>query len=132
MCENLPDPAYDPPKAVRRKAVFLSDLGAPSNKSGSPNPEDSGRVPLTKDPQLMRLESLHPGDATIRVSRPDMSRVLFVDVRQGRKGPVQGAPLTKLTAGSRFYSASRQEGGEGTDPRVSSPVVRSTQSVAAV
>jgi hypothetical protein len=116
VCENLPDPSYDPPKGVKTKAAFLSDVAAPSNLSGSLSVADGGSVPLTKDPQLMRLESLSPGDAAIRVSRPDMSRILAVEVRQGSKGPVKGAPLTKLTAGSKFFSASRTEGGEGSDP----------------
>lgn len=116
VCVNLPDPANDPAKSVNKRVVFLSDLAAPSSGGAGLAVEDGGRVPLTNDPHIMRLESFHPGDARISVSRPDMTRTLFVDVRQDRKGPVTGAPLTKLTAGSRFYSASHEEGGEGTDP----------------
>jgi hypothetical protein len=116
VCQNLPDPSNDPPKGVKQRAVFMSDLDAPSNRNDSPNLENGGQVPLTKEPHLMRLENLHPGDAIIKASRPDMSRILFIDVRQDRKGPVSGAPLTKLTAGSKFFSASHEEGGEGTDP----------------
>ena len=43
---------------------------------------------LTNDPHIMRLETFRPGDASITVSRPDVVRELFVEVRQDRKGPV--------------------------------------------
>jgi hypothetical protein len=115
VCRNLPDPAQDPAKAVANRVVFLSDLNGIKG-TPSADPEDGGRVALTKDPHFMLLENLHPGDAMITVSRPDMSRVLIVEVRQDRKGLVPGSALTKFTAGSKFFSASHQEGGEGTDP----------------
>ena len=116
VCENLPDPSNDPPKSVNKRVVFLSDLAAPSSPSASADLKDGGQVKLTNDPHFMQLDNLHPGDAVIRVSRPDQTRVLFIDIRQGAKGPVPGAPLTKFTAGSKFFSASHTEGGEGSDP----------------
>jgi hypothetical protein len=60
----------------------------------------------------MRLRTLRPGNATVTVTRGDVVRMLVVDVRQDAKGPVPGPPLTKLTAKSRFFSASSKEGGE--------------------
>lgn len=116
VCVNLPDPANEPAKGVKQRVAFLSDLAQVSSGGTGLPVEDGGRVALSNEPHLMRLECLHPGDAMISVSRAGMRRTLFVDVRQGRKGPVPGAPLTKLTAGSAFFSASHLEGGEGTDP----------------
>jgi hypothetical protein len=57
----------------------------------------------------MRFETFRPGDATISVVRGNTQRLLFVDVRAAKLGPVNRAPLTKLTAGSAFFSAGPNE-----------------------
>jgi hypothetical protein len=116
VCTNEQDPSRDGAHPVVSKIAFLSDSAAPSNIALFPKPEEGGRVPLTLDPQDMRLETFRPGDATIVVTRGDTVRMLIVEVRQDAKGPVAGPALTKLTANSRFFSASRAEGGEGVDP----------------
>lgn len=112
VCKNERDISLDPPPSVKSKIAFLSDMSAPSNQAAFPNPEDGGVVSLTNDPHIMRFETLRPGDATITVSRVDLVRMLIVEVRQDRKGPVPRPPLTKLMANSKFFSASRTEGGE--------------------
>jgi hypothetical protein len=113
VCTNEPDIAQDPtPSAVR--VAFLSDIDSPSNQGANLAPEDGGKVSLTKDLHVMRFETFRPGDATITVSRPDVVRILSVEVRQDRKGPVLRPPLTKLSQNpkSAFFSASKAEGGE--------------------
>jgi hypothetical protein len=117
VCENHPDPSYNPPKTVRRRVGWISDWDNPRLPDESRGVEDGGQVPLTKEPHFLRFDALHPGDASIKVSRPDMSRMLVIDVRQGKKGPVGGAPLTRLTAGSQFFSTYRGEFAEGSDPQ---------------
>jgi hypothetical protein len=112
VCTNEPDPSQDPTPKVGSKIAFLSDIIGPRNQGAFPAPEDGGKVPLTREPHIMQLETFRPGDATITVARPDVVRMLIVEVRQDRKGPVPGAPLTMLTANSKFFSASEKEGGE--------------------
>ena len=110
-CTNSPDPSRDT-DTVDSKVAFLSDSFGPSNPSAFPKPSDGGRVLLTRDPHAMRFETFRPGDATIFVRRTDTARILFVDVRADRLGPVNRPPLTKLTANSKFFSAAEAEGGE--------------------
>jgi peptidoglycan hydrolase-like protein with peptidoglycan-binding domain len=112
VCTNEPDPSIDPRPLTAVRIAFLSDIDKPSNPSASPTPDDGGRVPLLYDPHFMQLETFRPGDATITVARPDVVRMLVVEVRQHSKGPVARAPLTKLTMNSKFFSASKEEGGE--------------------
>jgi hypothetical protein len=112
ICTNEPDPSREPPQSVNGKIAFLSDIAGPKNLGAFPKAEEGGRVPLTEDPHEMRLETFRPGDATITVTRGDTVRMLIVEVRQDAKGRVNRPPLTKLTAKSRFFSASEKEGGE--------------------
>lgn len=114
VCTNLGDPAFAPPKAMSKRATFLSDLKAPIPSKNDLDVTDGGRVPLTSEPSVMRLECLHPGDAVISASRFGQSRLLFIAVRQGNKGKVAGPPLTKLASGSKFFSD--PEAREGVDP----------------
>jgi peptidoglycan hydrolase-like protein with peptidoglycan-binding domain len=121
VCTNLNDPAYDPPKSMENaespskgRATFLSDLNAPiPSKNGRPI-DDGGSVPLTTEPSVMRLECLHPGDAVISASRVGQTRLLFISVRQAKRGIVDGEPLTKLAPGSDFFSDPAAS--EGKDP----------------
>jgi peptidoglycan hydrolase-like protein with peptidoglycan-binding domain len=120
VCTNLNDPAFDPPKAMSNRATFLSDLKAPIPLKSGLAVTDGGRVPLTSEPSVMRLEVLHPGDAVIEASRIGQIRLLFIAVRQGNKGKVGGQPLTKLrpktqlVPESRFFSDPAAQ--EGVDP----------------
>jgi hypothetical protein len=110
-CTNNPDPSRDDNPPVHRTA-FLSELSQPSNISQFPNDADGGVVPLTQEPHVMRFETFRPGDASIAVTRGDILRLLLVDVRAAALGPVQRPALTKLTAGSNFFSAERNENPE--------------------
>lgn len=114
VCTNLNDPAFDPPKAMSKRATFLSDLKAPIPSKAGLATTDGGRVQLTREPGVMRLENLHPGDAVIEASRIGQIRLLFIAVRQGNKGKVGGQPLTKLAPGSNFFSDPAAQ--EGVDP----------------
>jgi hypothetical protein len=113
ICTNHGDITQLVPKPPSKKVVFLSDFSlGPSNQAQVLAPEDGGRVSLTKDPMDMRLEAFRPGNATIVASRPGVTKIHSVEVRQNRKAAVPGGPLTKLAANSKFFSASREEGGE--------------------
>ena len=114
VCTNLNDPAFDPPKPMTNRATFLSDLTAPIPSKNGLDVTDGGRVPLTTEPSVMRLEALHPGDALITASRIGEVRLLFIAVRQGNKGKVGGQPLTKLAEKSKFFSDPAAR--EGVDP----------------
>lgn len=112
LCTNEQDPSREGSHPPKSKVAFLSDMASPSNMAQFPKPEDGGRVQLKRDPHVMRLETFRPGDSTISVTRGDTARMLIVEVRQDAKGKVARAPLTKLTKGSSFFSASLAEGGE--------------------
>jgi len=112
VCRNLPDPVGGVP-FVAGKIVFISDFSSQSTANASPDIADGGTVSLTQDPHNLRLELFRPGNATITVMRADAQiKQLVVEVRADRKGAALGNPLKKLTAGSRFFSAEREEGGE--------------------
>lgn len=116
VCTNERDASQEPAKRLSTKIAFLSNPDNPRVSDTAGASEDGGSVSLKNEPHVMRLETFRPGDATITVSRPDAIRMLIVEVRQDRKGPVDRPPLTKLTAGSKFFSATEKEGGEF-DPR---------------
>lgn len=114
VCTNLNDPAFEPPKPMSKRATFLSDLKAPIPSKNGLDVTDGGRVALTSDPSVMRLENLHPGDAIIQASRIGQTRLLFIAVRQGNKGKVGGPPLKILAPGSTHFSDPAAR--EGIDP----------------
>jgi hypothetical protein len=114
VCTNLNDPAFDPPKAMSKMATFFSDLKAPITSKSGLAATHGGRVQLTSEPSVMRLEILHPGDAVIEASRIGQIRLLFIAVRQGNKGKVGGQPLKMLAPGSSFFSDPAAR--EGVDP----------------
>jgi peptidoglycan hydrolase-like protein with peptidoglycan-binding domain len=120
VCTNLNDPAFDPPKPMSKRATFLSDLKAPIPLKTGLDVTDGGRVPLTSEPSIMRLECLHPGDALMSASRIGQTRLLFIAVRQGNKGKVGGLPLTKLRPKTDLVPASKlfsdPAAQEGVDP----------------
>lgn len=71
-----------------------------------------GMVFVTGDPFIFRVDGFQPGDATIiafRGFKPDRSMRILV--RQNRS-VVPGTPLTRPTAGSRFFSAGKGENPE--------------------
>ena len=110
VCTNDPDPTYNPSKPVSKKTTFMSNWDDPPPSVNEDDaPEDGGTVPLKNDPHFMRLKAFRPGDATITVRKADVARMLLVEVRQGAKGPVPGAALTKLRSGSKFFSAGSNE-----------------------
>lgn len=114
VCTNLRDPSYDRPKAVATRVAFISDLDGPVPVKDNLPVADGGRVPLSREPSVMRLECLEPGDAVISASRFDQSRLLFIAVRAGKAEVVDGPPLTKKAPDSDWFSDPAER--EGTDP----------------
>jgi len=118
-CINTPPARGD----VTPKICWLWDPDLPQTDRLVPEPVGQGLEPnetngnrfflVRKGDKPLNADAFRPGDSTIIATNAAGQQVsIQVVVRAANPGPVARPPLTKLEPGSKFFSASRENGGE--------------------
>lgn len=120
-CVNIPAAKGDCPEKICW--LWLSDV--PSTDRLVPDPTGFPKTDtdktnggerfflFRKEDVTFNLDAFNVGDATVTATNgAGQQSVLQVSVRAESAGPVKRPPLTKLAAGSKFFSARWDQGGE--------------------